>query len=327
MLDLLKFLAVPFTIFLVSYLLCMLCGFIMYWVRKREKGKLPADLSIEAGYRVYTPEFDVEIAAHELPDQLGAISPDRDRGMLEGVQATWMDSIAAVDAIAPRALPHRSPAAQAVAITLLVDQSNSLAGDKVAKLVAAIRDIADWLHRSDISHEILGCTTAGWHGGFARDLWLTSHARPYPGRLAALLHVVYKDFGQERLEAEALQVMLHPGARRENIDGEAVEWAASRLRQKQSGRRLLVVLSDGSPVDDSTLWANGGLFLDRHLRSVITQVQDAGDIELAALGIGHRVDGWYASAHSVGGDDDYLAGLLDFFNDLIDGRTAPARNA
>lgn len=327
MLDLMIFLTIPLALLLAIHLLRMLFIFVMHRFTNRAKGKLPPDLPLDAGYRVYTTDFDVEIASHELPFQLGAISPDKNRGMLEGAQATWLDNAAAFDAIESRAVPDRSSAAPPIAITLLVDQSNSIAGHKLAKLVAAIRDIADWLHRSGISHEILGYTTAGWHGGFARDLWLNSSAQPYPGRLAALLHVVYKDFGQEKLEPESLRVMLHPGARRENIDGEAMEWAIGRLHRQQIKRRLLVVLSDGSPVDDSTLLANGGLFLDRHLQSVISQVQDAGDIELAAVGIGYNVEGWYASAHSVGDDDDYLAGILDYLNDLIDGRAAPARNA
>src|SRR5262249_6095191 len=148
-----------------------------------------------------------------------------------------------------------------------------------------------------------------------------------PGRLNDLLHIIYRAAGSGRTPTRHYATMLREGLLKENLDGEAVAWAALRLRQCSEGRKYLIVLSDGAPVDDSTLTVNSGDYLEKHLRSVIHEIVQAGDIQLAAIGIGHDVSRYYNRSIVVSAPDDLGSAALQLIEQLLgtpsDGASAP----
>jgi cobaltochelatase CobT len=157
-----------------------------------------------------------------------------------------------------------------------------------------------------VTVEVLGFTTATWKGGRSRARWLRE-GRPYrPGRLCDLLHIVYRSPDDPRASSGGwtFKPMLRPDLLKENVDGEAVTWAASRLLARERPRKLLLAISDGAPVDDSTLMANGPSILDDHLRSVLAEIDRAGRIRTAAVGIGFDVSRYYAVSATVTTPDD-----------------------
>lgn len=179
----------------------------------------------------------------------------------------------------------RATPARGVAVTLLLDHSGSLRGETACLLASTTGAISFCLAEARVLHEVLGFTTRSWHGGFSRAAWLkTSDA--CPGRLCDLLHIVHKPFAEgSPLSFEALRRMTLPSLCKENVDGEAIEWAAERLRRIDAQRRILVVLSDGAPVDDATLLANSPDILVDHLRKVTATIGFAQDIEIYALSV------------------------------------------
>ncbi|MCW4461074.1 hypothetical protein OK349_05095 [Sphingomonas sp. BT-65] len=192
-----------------------------------------------------------------------------------------------------RALRTAIPKPADVVVCLLIDQSGSMLGAPIGATASAVRALAEALAEIGVASEILGFSTAGWHGGFARQDWIRQDSPKRPGRLCALLHVVYKDANTRDWDEESRDTFLNPDILRENLDGEAIEWAVSRLARLPHARKLLIVLSDGAPVDDSTLEQNGPSYLWRHLRDTIKRVNARGTITLGAVGIGHRVDELY----------------------------------
>ena len=182
-------------------------------------------------------------------------------------------------------------------VTLLIDNSGSMRGRPITIAALSADILARTLERCGVKVEILGFTTRDWKGGFARKAWLDAGRRPDPGRLNDLRHIIYKSADQRLNRARRnLGLMLKDGILKENIDGEAIQWAVARMRARREQRKILMVISDGAPVDDSTLSANSGGYLDQHLRQVIAQVEKAGDIELLAIGIGHDVTRYYSRA-------------------------------
>lgn len=182
-------------------------------------------------------------------------------------------------------------------VTLLIDNSGSMRGRPITIAALSADILARTLERCGVKVEILGFTTRDWKGGFVRKAWMEHGRRTDPGRLNDLRHIIYKSASQRLNRARRnLGLMLKDGLLKENIDGEAIQWAVSRLRARPEQRRILMVISDGAPVDDSTLSANSGGYLDQHLRQVIAQVEKAGDIELLAIGIGHDVTRYYSRA-------------------------------
>lgn len=170
---------------------------------------------------------------------------------------------------------------------------------------------------------VLGFSTVGWKGGRARQDWLWQEQPRRPGRLCALLHIEYQTFG-EMLSEQDWEVMTHPDLLRENVDGEALEWAVSLIADRPEPHKLIVMLSDGAPVDDATLTHNGPSLLDRHLMSVIDCVEAEGKIMLAGLGIGFAVDRYYPRSRSTADLTEMphaLIGLIgDVANDVRQGR-------
>lgn len=182
-------------------------------------------------------------------------------------------------------------------VTLLIDNSGSMRGRPISIAALSADILARTLERCGVKVEILGFTTRDWKGGFSRKAWLEGNRPNNPGRLNDLRHIIYKSADQRLNRARRnLGLMLKDGLLKENIDGEAIQWAAQRLRARPEQRKIMMVISDGAPVDDSTLSANSGGYLDAHLREVIGQVERAGDIELLAIGIGHDVTRYYSRA-------------------------------
>jgi cobaltochelatase CobT len=195
-------------------------------------------------------------------------------------------------------------------VSLLIDNSGSMRGRPIA-IAAICGDIlARTLERCGVATEILGFTTRGWKGGQSREAWLAAGRPPNPGRLNDLRHIIYKRADEPYRHARRnLGLMMREGLLKENIDGEALLWAHNRLIARPEERRILMVISDGAPVDDSTASANGGSYLEKHLRQVIDWIEKRSTVELVAIGIGHDVTRYYSRAVTIM-DADQLAGAM-----------------
>ncbi|ADM10197.1 cobalamin biosynthesis protein [Parvularcula bermudensis HTCC2503] len=218
------------------------------------------------------------------------------------------------------------------AVTLLIDNSGSMRGRPI--MVAALCGdiLARTLERCGVKVEILGFTTRAWKGGQSREKWVAEDRPKNPGRLNDLRHIIYKPASVPwRRAKDNLALMLKEGLLKENIDGEALQWAHDRLIQRPEARRILMVISDGAPVDDTTSSVNGGGYLERHLRETIAFIENASPIQLIAIGIGHDVTRFYDRALTIQ-DVDQLGGamteqLADLFADQSDGRRRPRRRS
>ena len=195
-------------------------------------------------------------------------------------------------------------------VSLLVDNSGSMRGRPIS-IAAMCGDIlARTLERCGVTSEILGFTTRAWKGGQSREAWLAEGRPPTPGRLNDLRHIVYKRADEPYRHARKnLGLMMREGLLKENIDGEALLWAHRRLLARPEERRILMVISDGAPVDDSTASANGGTYLEQHLRQVIGWIETRSSVELSAIGIGHDVTRYYRRAVTIM-DAEALGGAL-----------------
>jgi cobaltochelatase CobT len=195
-------------------------------------------------------------------------------------------------------------------VSLLIDNSGSMRGRPIAIAAICADILARTLERCGVSTEILGFTTRGWKGGQSRESWLSAGRPPNPGRLNDLRHIIYKRADEPyRHGRRNLGLMMREGLLKENIDGEALLWAHNRLIARPEERRILMVISDGAPVDDSTASANGGSYLERHLRQVIEWIEKRSTVELIAIGIGHDVTRYYSRAVTIM-DADQLAGAM-----------------
>jgi cobaltochelatase CobT len=195
-------------------------------------------------------------------------------------------------------------------VTLLIDNSGSMRGRPITVAAMSADILARTLERCAVKVEILGFTTRAWKGGQARERWITAGKPPNPGRLNDLRHIVYKPADAPwRRARRSLGLMLREGILKENIDGEALIWAHERLRARSEQRRILMVISDGAPVDDSTLSVNPGNYLEKHLREVIHDIERLGEVELTAIGIGHDVTRYYRRAVTIV-DAEQLGGVM-----------------
>ncbi|MGH6945397.1 MAG: cobaltochelatase CobT-related protein, partial [Geminicoccaceae bacterium] len=195
-------------------------------------------------------------------------------------------------------------------VTLLIDNSGSMRGRPIAVAAMCADILARTLERCAVKVEILGFTTRSWKGGQSREQWLREGKRPNPGRLNDLRHIVYKAADSPwRRARRSLGLMLREGLLKENIDGEAILWAHQRLLARPEQRRILMVISDGAPVDDSTLSANPGNYLEHHLRQVIEWIEQRSPVELLAIGIGHDVTRYYRRAVTIS-DPEQLGGAM-----------------
>jgi cobaltochelatase CobT len=213
-------------------------------------------------------------------------------------------------------------------VTLLLDNSGSMRGRPITVAATCADILARTLERCAVKTEILGFTTRTWKGGQAREKWLGAGKPPHPGRLNDLRHIVYKAADEPwRRARKNLGLMMREGLLKENIDGEALIWAHNRLLGRREQRRIMMVISDGAPVDDSTLSVNSGNYLERHLRQVITDIETRSPIELIAIGIGHDVTRYYKRAVTIV-DAEELGGamtekLAELFEDKVQGNGNP----
>jgi len=204
-------------------------------------------------------------------------------------------------------------------VTLLIDNSGSMRGRPISIAAISADILARTLERCGVKVEILGFTTRAWKGGQSREAWLQAGRPPAPGRLNDLRHIVYKRADDPyRRARKSLGLMMREGLLKENIDGEALLWAHNRLIGRAEERRILMVISDGAPVDDSTLSVNSGSYLEKHLRQVIAWIENRSPVELIAIGIGHDVTRYYQKAVTImdaeqlgGTMVEQLAGLFD----------------
>ena len=195
-------------------------------------------------------------------------------------------------------------------VTLLLDNSGSMRGRPISVAAMSADILAHTLERCAVKVEILGFTTRAWKGGRARERWLAAGKPKAPGRLNELRHIVYKAADSPwRRARKNLGLMLREGLLKENIDGEALMWAHRRLLARREQRRILMVISDGAPVDDSTLSVNAGNYLDRHLRAAIDWIEASSPVELLAIGIGHDVTRYYRRAVTIV-DAEQLGGTM-----------------
>ena len=199
-------------------------------------------------------------------------------------------------------------------VSLLIDNSGSMRGKPIMIAALTTDMIASTLEKCKIKVEILGFTTKAWKGGKTREEWLKNGKNKNPGRLNDLRHIIYKSADENSRKSKInLGLMLKEGLLKENIDGEALLWASSRLIKRSESRKILIVISDGAPVDDSTLSVNESNYLEKHLKSTIIAIQDKTNIELLAIGIGHDVKQYYDKAITIH-DVEELGGAI--FNKL-----------
>ena len=185
-------------------------------------------------------------------------------------------------------------------VTLLIDNSGSMRGRPITIAAICADILSRTLERCSVKVEILGFTTKNWKGGQSRELWNRSNKPKSPGRLNDLRHIIYKGADTHWRQAkDNLGLMLKEGLLKENIDGEAITWAFNRIKKRKEERKILMVISDGAPVDDSTLSVNSGDFLEKHLKKMVKFIEDKSEIEILAIGIGHDVSRYYKRAIKI----------------------------
>ncbi|NLH82664.1 MAG: cobaltochelatase subunit CobT [Phyllobacteriaceae bacterium] len=314
-------------------------------------------------YKVFTTKFDEVIHAEDLCegpelDRLRAYL-DKQLAPLQGAVArlanrlqrklmaqqnrSWMFDLeegvldtarlvrVVIDPMAPLSFKReRDVDFRDTIVTLLIDNSGSMRGRPITVAATCVDILARTLERCGVKVEILGFTTKAWKGGQSREAWLQSGKPPVPGRLNDLRHIVYKAADAPwRRSRRNLGLMMREGLLKENIDGEALTWAHERLLGRPESRRILMMISDGAPVDDSTLSVNPGNYLERHLRRVIEEIETRSPVELIAIGIGHDVTRYYRRAVTIV-DAEELAGamtdqLASLFDENARDEPAPAR--
>ncbi|MFN3251782.1 cobaltochelatase subunit CobT [Roseibium album] len=306
----------------------------------------------ETDYRVFTHQFDETVTAEELCD---TAELDRLRGFLdkqlthlqgavarlanrlqrklmaqqnrawdfdleEGLLDTARLTRAVTDPMSPLAFKQeRDTNFRDTVVTLLLDNSGSMRGRPITVAATCADILARTLERCGVKVEILGFTTKAWKGGQSRENWIGAGKPPTPGRLNDLRHIIYKSADAPwRRARRNLGLMMREGLLKENIDGEALLWAHDRLLARQEQRRILMMISDGAPVDDTTLSVNPGNYLERHLRYVIEEIETRSPVELIAIGIGHDVTRYYRRAVTIVDAEELAGAMTDQLADLFD---------
>jgi len=312
----------------------------------------PAASEADPNYKVYDPAFDEEVKAEELaePAELERLRAYLDQQLepLKGAVArlanklqrrlqaqqnrSWEfdleEGILDAGRLARVVVSPTTPLSFKIekdtefrdtVVTLLIDNSGSMRGRPISIAAISADVLARTLERVDVKVEVLGFTTRAWKGGQSREKWLADGRPQAPGRLNDLRHIIYKSADAPmRRTRDNLGLMMKEGLLKENIDGEALEWAYRRLMARPEARKILMVISDGAPVDDSTLSVNPANFLEKHLRDVIEMIERRRQVELLAIGIGHDVTRYYERAVTItdaeqlaGAITEQLAGLFD----------------
>ncbi|HEX8900844.1 cobaltochelatase subunit CobT [Vitreimonas sp.] len=263
-----------------------------------------------------------------LAQQNRSWSFDLEEGILDSARLTRVivDPMSALSFKQEEDMPFKD-----TVVTLLLDNSGSMRGRPIMVAALCADILARTLERCGVKVEILGFTTRAWKGGRSKEDWLAAGRPPQPGRLNDLRHVIYKSADAPwRRARRNLGLMMREGLLKENIDGEALMWAHDRLIGRQEQRRILMVISDGAPVDDSTLSANPGNYLERHLRTVIHWIETRSPVELIAIGIGHDVTRYYRRAVTIT-DAEQLGGVMteklaELFEEPAPGEIAAPRS-
>jgi cobaltochelatase CobT len=309
------------------------------------------------GYKVFTREYDEEVGAEQLssPEELERLRAYLDRelralssavarlanrlqrrllaqqnrawdfdleeGTLDAARLTRVivDPMHALTFKREREMDFRD-----TVVTLLLDNSGSMRGRPIMVAACCADILARTLERCGVKVEILGFTTRAWKGGQAREQWLAAGKPQGPGRLNDLRHIVYKTADSPwRRAKRSLALMMREGLLKENIDGEALAWAHRRLLARPEQRRILMMISDGAPVDDSTLSVNSGSYLEQHLRQVIDEIETRSPVELIAIGIGHDVTRYYRRAVTITDPSELAGAMTDKLVELFEEK-APA---
>jgi cobaltochelatase CobT len=310
---------------------------------KPQRPEQPFSHKDEWGYKVHTFQFDEEVHADELCDaeelsrlrafldqQLQAMSGvvsrlanKLQRLLMAQQNRTWEFDIEEgmldtsrlpriiIDPMYPLSFKREKDMTfRDTVVTLLLDNSGSMRGRPIMVAAMCADILARTLERCAVKTEILGFTTRAWKGGQSREKWIADGKPPHPGRLNDLRHIVYKAADEPwRRARKNLGLMMREGLLKENIDGEALMWAHNRIVARAEQRKILMVISDGAPVDDSTLSVNAGNYLERHLRRVIEEIEEKSDVELTAIGIGHDVTRYYRKAVTIV-DAEQLGGAM-----------------
>jgi cobaltochelatase CobT len=303
----------------------------------------PADPSAQFDYRAFTTQFDEIVSATDLCDEdelirlrsyldqqlvhlQGAVTKlanrlqrrlmaqqnrswdfDQEEGLLDAARLSRV-IVNPMQSLSYKV--ERETEFRDTVVTLLIDNSGSMRGRPISIAAISADILARTLERCGVKTEILGFTTRAWKGGQSRELWLDKGRPSQPGRLNDLRHIVYKKADEPwRRARRGLGLMMREGLLKENIDGEALLWAHGRLMARSEDRRILMVISDGAPVDDSTLSVNSGSYLERHLRQVIGWIENRSPVELIAIGIGHDVTRYYSRAVTIM-DAEQLGGTM-----------------
>ena len=203
-------------------------------------------------------------------------------------------------------------------VTLLIDNSGSMRGRSISLAAICTDIIGSTLERCQIKTEVLGFTTKHWKGGDSKQLWISNGSNSSPGRLNDLRHIIYKSADNSwRRARKYFGAMLREGLLKENIDGEALSWSHKRLIKRNEERKIMIVISDGAPVDDSTLSANREDYLDNHLKEIISLIENESPVELQAIGIGHDVTKYYKNAITINRAEELGEVLLDELTKLF----------
>tara|TARA_R110000751_G_scaffold307401_1_gene428513 strand:+ start:84332 stop:86227 length:1896 start_codon:yes stop_codon:yes gene_type:complete len=301
------------------------------------------NLDQKVDYKVFTSEFDEMIASDELCDEaeldrlrafldkqlahlqgvVGRLANRLQRRLMAQQNRSWefdleegyLDSARLVRMVIDPMQPlsfkmEQDTNFRDTVVTLLIDNSGSMRGRPITVAATCADILARTLERCGVKVEILGFTTKAWKGGQAREKWLGEGKPANPGRLNDLRHIIYKSADAPwRRARRNLGLMMREGLLKENIDGEALIWAHNRLLARPEQRQILMMISDGAPVDDSTLSVNPGNYLERHLRAVIEEIETNSPVELLAIGIGHDVTRYYRRAVTIV-DAEELAGAM-----------------
>jgi cobaltochelatase CobT len=294
-------------------------------------------------YKAFTPKFDEVIHAEDLCDAdeltrlrayldkqlahlqgvVGRLANRLQRRLLAQQNRAWEFDLeegildparlprVVMDPFQPLTFKHEQDTNfRDTVVTLLLDNSGSMRGRPITVAATCADILARTLERCGVKVEILGFTTRAWKGGQARESWLHNGKPANPGRLNDLRHIIYKSADAPwRRARKNLGLMMREGLLKENIDGEALDWAHKRLLGRPEQRRILMVISDGAPVDDSTLSVNPGNYLERHLRFIIEEIETRSPVELIAVGIGHDVTRYYRRAVTIV-DAEELGGVM-----------------
>ncbi|MBZ0123495.1 MAG: cobaltochelatase subunit CobT [Roseovarius sp.] len=297
----------------------------------------------DPGYAAYATRFDEEIAAEDLAEPIelerlrayldqqleplkgavGRLAHKLQRRLQAQQNRTWefdreegiLDAGRLARVVANPTTPlsfkvEKDMEFRDTVVTLLLDNSGSMRGRPISIAAVCADVLSKTLERCQVKVEILGFTTRAWKGGQSREAWLGAGRPQLPGRLNDLRHIIYKSADAPmRRTRNNLGLMMKEGLLKENIDGEALEWAHRRLAARREARKILMVISDGAPVDDSTLSVNPANYLEKHLRDVIAMVERRAQVELLAIGIGHDVTRYYQRAVTIT-DADQLAGAM-----------------